>query len=442
MPEEAALLHHARFGHPSRKRLHRVLKSLGILKYWVLPSEIPCNSCDVAKARQQPHQGTLKPAQYPNEIIHADLMNMNVPDVHGNMHSLTIVDGKSRLKTVYPMVHKSDAPKAFQKYFAYIRVKPTEIRVDAGGEFQGESATGLIDLCQANCIKLTVVTPHEHQAHGIVERAHQTLLRQAHSMLLAANLGLEFWSYALRFAAHADQFLSSHDSMPAPYTYWHPAMPAHPILHAFGAPLIYRQQEPGLQRKLDPRGHHARYLGQGEQHGSVYVLDEDLKNKPVRITSNDLKRTYRERAVLDIKTGTIIDPNLLEFKLTVKSTGEPTIEQVLVDYQPVPLPPDDKAKILEFQEFCEQRSRELYATGMTGYEVNTSLLREWHLRAVRLAHQPTSSTASAPIDEPKVTPPESKLTAKQKKQLCYDPDLACAVCNHTHIDDPQVVPSQ
>jgi hypothetical protein len=128
MPEEAALLQHARFGHPSRKRLHRVLKSLGILKYWVLPSELPCNSCDVAKARQQPHQGTLKPAQYPNEIIHADLMNMNVPDVHGNLHSLTIVDGKSRLKTVYPMVHKSDAPKAFQKYFAYIRVKPTEIR--------------------------------------------------------------------------------------------------------------------------------------------------------------------------------------------------------------------------------------------------------------------------------------------------------------------------
>ena len=439
MPEEAALLQHARFGHPSRKRLHRVLKSLGILKYWVLPSEIPCNSCDVAKARQQPHQGTLKPAQYPNEIIHADLMNMNVPDVHGNMHSLTIVDGKSRLKTVYPMVHKSDAPKAFQKYFAYIRVKPTEIRVDAGGEFQGESATGLIDLCQANCIKLTVVTPHEHhwQAHGIVERAHQTLLRQAHSMLLAANLGLEYWSYALRFAAHADQFLSSHDSMPAPYTYWHPAMPAHPILHAFGAPLIYRQQEPGLQRKLDPRGHHARYLGPAEQHGSVYVLDLDLKNKPIRITSNDLKRTYRERAVLDIKTGTIIDPNLLEFKLTVKSTGEPTIEQVLVDYQPVPLPPDDKTKMLEFLEFCEQRSRELYATGMTGYEVNTNLLREWHLRALRLAHHPTSSTTSAPIDELKVTPPESKLTAKQKKQLCFDPDLACATCNLTHIDDPK-----
>jgi hypothetical protein len=58
MPEEAALLHHARFGHPSRKRLHRVLKSLGILKYWVLPSEIPCNSCDVATASSRNSQAS------------------------------------------------------------------------------------------------------------------------------------------------------------------------------------------------------------------------------------------------------------------------------------------------------------------------------------------------------------------------------------------------
>ena len=115
----------------------------------------------------------------------------------------------------------------------------------------------------------------------------------------------------------------------------------------------------------------------------------------------------------------------------------------------MPIPPEDKEKMLEFKEFCEQRPRELYATGMTGYEVNTTLLREWHLRALRLAHQPASSTAaaSAPIDEPKVTPPESKLSAKQKRQLCFDPDLACTVCqpecNHTHIigmiaDDPHV----
>jgi hypothetical protein len=60
----------------------------------------------MAKAKQAPHHGTLVtvPAQYPNEIIHVDLMNMKIADIHGNLHSMTIVDGLSRKKTVYPMV--------------------------------------------------------------------------------------------------------------------------------------------------------------------------------------------------------------------------------------------------------------------------------------------------------------------------------------------------
>ena len=65
---------------------------------------------------------------------------------------MTIVDGKSRKKTVYPMRAKSDSTKALQKYIGFIRVPPTDIRVDAGGKFCGESATGLIDICRSMCI--------------------------------------------------------------------------------------------------------------------------------------------------------------------------------------------------------------------------------------------------------------------------------------------------
>ena len=57
-----------------------------------------------------------------------------------------------------------------------------------------------------------------------------------------------------------------------------------------------------------------------------------------------------------------------------------------------PLPPEDKAKMLELRDFCEQRSCELYFIGMTGYEINTvtTLSRELHLRALRLAIQPAT----------------------------------------------------
>jgi hypothetical protein len=377
MPMEMAKLYHARAAHCGRKRLYRFLRAIGLLKHWLLPNCIDCEACDIAKAKQAPHHGTLVPAQYPNEIIHVDLMNMKVADIHGNLHSLTIVDGLSRKKTVYPMRAKSDSTKALQKYFGFIRVPPTEIRVDAGGEFSGESATGLIDICRSMCIKLTVVPPHEHQAHGIVERAHQTLLRQAHAMLLSAGMPMTYWSYALRYAAHVDQFLSSHDGLPAPYSFWHPDLPINPIFHAFGAPLIYRQQEPNLQRKLDPRGHRARYLGQAEQHGCVYVWDQDLASTPIRITNNVLRRTYREPLVVDIKAGVIIDPAMMDFDLVYKSDGTTGIEHVLAEYKPIPVPPAELERARTHQEFCAKRAQQLHDQGVGAFEANTTILREF-----------------------------------------------------------------
>jgi hypothetical protein len=44
----------------------------------------------------------------------------------------------------------------------------------------------------------------------------------------------------------------------------------------------------------------------------------DLKNGPVQIDNNDLNQTNHDHAGLDIKNGTIIDPNFLQFKLNVK----------------------------------------------------------------------------------------------------------------------------
>jgi hypothetical protein len=62
-----------------------------------------------------------------------------------------MVDGKSRLKDAYPIKLKNDAMRAIQEHLTFIRIRPMirpeSFRVDEGGEFKGESATGLIDLC-------------------------------------------------------------------------------------------------------------------------------------------------------------------------------------------------------------------------------------------------------------------------------------------------------
>jgi hypothetical protein len=60
MPMEMAKLYHARAAHCGRKRLYRFLRAIGVLKHWLLPNNIDCDACDIAKAKQAPHHGTLR----------------------------------------------------------------------------------------------------------------------------------------------------------------------------------------------------------------------------------------------------------------------------------------------------------------------------------------------------------------------------------------------
>ena len=101
----------------------------------------------------------------------------------------------------------------------------------------------------------------------------------------------------------------------------------------------------------------------------------DLKNGPVQIDNNDLNQPHHDHAGLDIKNGTIIDPNFLQFKLNVETTVEPSVEEFLDHSQPRPLPPGDTAKMLEPRDLCEQHSCELQlrVISMKGYDIITTI---------------------------------------------------------------------
>lgn len=114
----------------------------------------------------------------------------------------------------------------------------------------------------------------------------------------------------------------------------------------------------------------------------------DLKNGPVQIDNNDLNRTHHDHAGLDIKNGTIIDPNFLQFKLNVESTVEPSVEEFLDHSQPRPLPPGDTAKMLEPRDLCEQHSCELQlrVISMKGYDIITTIQRQYPLIPTNVMH--------------------------------------------------------
>ena len=145
-------------------------------------------------------------------------------------------------------------------------------------------------------------------------------------MSVATKHRLAHWSYSIHCALQPMPF----HSFPIMTACQQRTPYSNPLCqHTRRCILICRQQETGLQCKPGSRGHHAHSLGQPEQHGSICVLDMDLKNEPVQIDNNDLNQTNHDHAGLDIKNGTIIDPDFLQFKLNVESTVEPSVEEVL-----------------------------------------------------------------------------------------------------------------
>jgi hypothetical protein len=104
-------------------------------------------------------------------------------------------------------------------------------------------------------------------------------------MSLATKHRLAHWSYSIHCALQPMPF----HSFPIMTACQQRTPYSTPLCqHTRRCILICRQQETGLQCKPGSRGHHAHSLGQPEQHGSICVLDMDLKNGPVQINKNDL----------------------------------------------------------------------------------------------------------------------------------------------------------
>jgi hypothetical protein len=175
-------------------------------------------------------------------------------------------------------------------------------------------------------------------------------------MSLATKHRLAHWSYSIHCALQPMPFHSfpimTACQQRTPYST--PTMPAHPTLHIdLSAAGDRSPVQAWLSRSSCTQSRTTRttqkHLRLG--HGPQERTGADRQQRP--------DRTNHDHAGLDIKNGTIIDPNFLQFKLNVESTVEPSVEAFLDHSKPKPLPPGDIAKMLEPRDLCEQRSCEL-----------------------------------------------------------------------------------
>ena len=137
--------------------------------------------------------------------------------------------------------------------------------------------------------KMTKSAPYNPQQNSKAERTVRSLTETARSMLIHARLGKNLWGYAIRYACYIDMHCISSRTGITPYEAWYgeEAIFDPPV---FGAQVYFAHSERGTDKKLDPRGHRALFLGYPSMSPGYYVKDLDSHEETMCRSVHSTKR--------------------------------------------------------------------------------------------------------------------------------------------------------
>lgn len=144
------------------------------------------------------------------------------------------------------------------------------IRTDKGGELWSSQAFRQTALNSNYLLKPTAAgAPFQN---GIAERPNQTLGTMVRCLLHSANLGPEFWSYALVHAEYLKNRLPHTATNTTPYQAYTGVKPSTKYIRVFGCPVITKF--PGKRAaKLDLHTSQGIFLGYTATDKNIYFMD-------------------------------------------------------------------------------------------------------------------------------------------------------------------------
>ena len=114
---------------------------------------------------------------------------------------------------VFPLRKKSDAIKAFQKYYHDVKVEcgldVTVLHSDNGGEYRNNELTR---FCRQKMIKQEFTVPYNPEQNGMAERLNRTLVEMTRCVLSEAKMDKTFWCKAMLTAVNIRNILPSASS--------------------------------------------------------------------------------------------------------------------------------------------------------------------------------------------------------------------------------------
>lgn len=256
---DSPLTVHAQLGHPSLRKLQKLVPSLTKL------STLDCESCQLGKHTRSHFPNRVnKRASSPFALVHSDVWGPSrTINTFGSRYFVTFIDDFSRCTWLFLMKNRSELFSIFEQFYKEIKtqfgVSIQSLRSDNAQEYLSQqfqtfmASNGI--LHQTSC----AYTP---QQNGIAERKNRHLIETTRTLLLHGNLPTRFWGDAVLTACYLINRMPSSvldDQTPHsilfPHTSLHPLQP-----RVFGSTCFVHNLSPGLD-KLSARSLKCVFLG-------------------------------------------------------------------------------------------------------------------------------------------------------------------------------------
>ena len=197
-----------------------------------------------------------------------------VTSIYGMNSYLSIIDRATRYMWVFPTKSKKPPIETVTKILNKFKCNSEHrtVRTDQGGELsRSEAFATAISDCG---FTLEVTGSDASAQNGLVENPNRTLGQMMRCMLHSAELGPEYWSYAIQYAAYIRNRLPHFATGCTPFEGFTGNQPDLSGLRIFGSRVYARK--PGKRKaKLDDNSYKGFFLGFTATDKNCRYIDED-----------------------------------------------------------------------------------------------------------------------------------------------------------------------
>ncbi|SCV67081.1 BQ2448_5727 [Microbotryum intermedium] len=202
-PKVPLLTLHRCLGHCSLSTLRKLANSNQVKGIkWTYSADdcndFQCDACMASKAHKLPFPLSESHASLPLGLVHSDLLMFPEPSVSGRRYLITFIDNFSRKAWAFPLLRKSDALAAFQRWKAEVEnlsgAKIKTLRSDNGGKY-----TAFDKFCAKQGIRHDKSVPYTPKQNGHTKRLNRSIVKGVLALLHDSGLPAHLWEEATQY---------------------------------------------------------------------------------------------------------------------------------------------------------------------------------------------------------------------------------------------------